>query len=206
MYHSNYFVTACHSFIFTCDLSDGCISRGSTQWRHIMITTAQTLAPNVVTSTTWKYSEGKKDKLFLITGTAQHTKTTQLLSWLLQSKVFFQSEDTGTFALYTGLLCVHVCDSLGHSSEGQLHIQSRFGARLHIGHSKLLHGEREKHLLLYRICSIVSLPMVMTSDADTNIRLSRDSGFEVLSWIWGLKYLKRWGGGLCWSIPSEHSM
>lgn len=37
------------------------------------------------------------------------------------------------------VLCM--CDSLGHSSEGQLHIQSRFSTRLHEGHSKLLHRE-----------------------------------------------------------------
>lgn len=41
---------------------------------------------------------------------------------------------------YCGVvLCV--CDSLGHSSEGQLHIQSRFSTCLHEGHSKLLHRE-----------------------------------------------------------------
>lgn len=46
-------------------------------------------------------------------------------------------------------LCVHVhvCDSLGHGGEGQLHIQPRSSAGLHEGHSKLLHTETS--LLLY---------------------------------------------------------
>lgn len=39
------------------------------------------------------------------------------------------------------VLFVLWCDSLGHCSEGQLHVQSRFSARLHEGHSKLLHRE-----------------------------------------------------------------
>ena len=59
-------------------------------------------------------------------------------------------------------VCVDMCDSLGYTSEGQLHIQSRFSTRLHEGHAKLLLRDSQKR----GICECMCTPQsIYSSDA-----------------------------------------